>query len=74
LLLRNVNAPFGDAGNHHRHHQLLLFVSMLHLLGWPHRGFTTIVIAISHSAAAYVTVHGANRALGARIVLWKKPP
>jgi putrescine transport system permease protein len=36
--------------------QLLLFVSMLHLLGWPHRGFTTIVIAHICFCTAYVTV------------------
>src|SRR5450432_3125255 len=36
--------------------QLLLFVSMLHLLGWPHRGFTTIVIAHVAFCTAYVTV------------------
>jgi putrescine transport system permease protein len=36
--------------------QLLLFVSMLHLFGWPHRGFTTIVIAHIAFCTAYVTV------------------
>src|SRR5450432_1582748 len=36
--------------------QLLLFVSMLHLLGWPHRGFTTIVIAHVAFCTAYVTI------------------
>jgi putrescine transport system permease protein len=36
--------------------QLLLFISMLHLLGWPHRGFTTIAIAHIAFCTAYVTV------------------
>ena len=36
--------------------QLLLFVAMFHLFGWPHRGFITIVIAHVAFATAYVTV------------------
>jgi putrescine transport system permease protein len=36
--------------------QLLLFVSMLHVFGWPHRGFTTIVIAHIAFCTAYVTI------------------
>jgi putrescine transport system permease protein len=36
--------------------QLLLFVSMLQLLSWPHRGFTTIVLAHIAFCMAYVTV------------------
>jgi len=36
--------------------QLLLFVSMLQLFSWPHRGFTTIVIAHVAFCTAYVTV------------------
>jgi putrescine transport system permease protein len=36
--------------------QLLLFISMLHLLGWPHSGFTTIVIAHIAFCTAYVTI------------------
>jgi putrescine transport system permease protein len=36
--------------------QLLLFVSMLQMIGWPHRGFTTIVIAHIAFCTAYVTV------------------
>jgi putrescine transport system permease protein len=36
--------------------QLLLFVSMLHLFGWPHRGFITIVIAHIAFCTAYVTI------------------
>ena len=36
--------------------QLLLFVSMLQMFSWPHRGFTTIVIAHIAFCTAYVTV------------------
>ncbi len=36
--------------------QLLLFVSMLHMFSWPHRGFTTIVIAHIAFCTAYVTI------------------
>jgi putrescine transport system permease protein len=36
--------------------QLLLFVSMVQLLGWPHRGFTTIVLAHVVFCTAYVTI------------------
>jgi putrescine transport system permease protein len=45
--------------------QLLLFVSMLHLLGWPHRGFTTIVIAHIVFCTAYVTVTVRSRLIAA---------
>ena len=31
-------------------------VSLLHLIGWPHRGFTTIVIAHVTFCTAYVTI------------------
>ena len=49
--------------------QLLLFISMLQLFGWPHRGITTIVIAHIAFCTAYVTItvqsrlHGADRSL-----------
>ena len=36
--------------------QLLLFVSMFQLLGWPHRGFTTLVIAHVAFCTAYTTI------------------
>jgi len=36
--------------------QLLLFVSMVHVFGWPHRGFTTIVLAHITFCSAYVAV------------------
>ncbi|HXR18848.1 MAG TPA: ABC transporter permease subunit [Steroidobacteraceae bacterium] len=45
--------------------QLLLFVSMLQLLSWPHRGFTTIVIAHVAFCTAYVTVTVQSRLQGA---------
>ncbi|MBV8855086.1 MAG: ABC transporter permease subunit [Sinobacteraceae bacterium] len=45
--------------------QLLLFVSMLQTLGWPHRGFTTIVIAHVAFCTAYVTVTVQSRLTGA---------
>ena len=45
--------------------QLLLFVSMFHLFGWPHRGFITIVIAHVAFATAYVTVTVRSRLQGA---------
>ena len=36
--------------------QLLLFVSMVQLMGWPHRGLTTIVLAHVTFCTAYVTI------------------
>jgi putrescine transport system permease protein len=36
--------------------QLLLFVSMMQLISWPHRGFTTIVLSHITFCTAYVTV------------------
>jgi putrescine transport system permease protein len=36
--------------------QLLLFVSMVQLFGWPHRGFMTIVLAHAVFCTAYVTI------------------
>jgi putrescine transport system permease protein len=36
--------------------QLLLFVSMVHVFGWPHRGFTTIVLSHITFCSAYVAV------------------
>ena len=36
--------------------QLLLFVSMLQLIGWPSRGMTTIILAHVAFCTAYVTV------------------
>jgi putrescine transport system permease protein len=45
--------------------QLLLFVSMLEFISWPHRGFTTIVIAHIAFCTAYVTVTVQSRLRGA---------
>jgi putrescine transport system permease protein len=45
--------------------QLLLFVSMLQMFAWPHRGFTTIVIAHIAFCTAYVTVTVQSRLQGA---------
>src|SRR3979411_1483889 len=56
LLTGMVNAPLVMPEVITGITQLLLFVSMLHLLGWPHRGFTTIVIAHIAFCTAYVTV------------------
>jgi putrescine transport system permease protein len=56
LLTGMVNAPLVMPEIITGITQLLLFVSMLHLFGWPHRGFTTIVIAHVAFCTAYVTV------------------
>src|SRR3984893_1318085 len=56
LLTGMVNAPLVMPEIITGITQLLLFVSMLHLLGWPHRGFTTLVIAHIAFCSAYVTV------------------
>ncbi len=56
LLTGMVNAPLVMPEIITGITQLLLFVSMLHVLGWPHRGFTTIVIAHIAFCTAYVTI------------------
>ncbi len=56
LLTGMVNAPLVMPEIVTGITQLLLFVSMLHLFGWPHRGFTTIVIAHVAFCTAYVTI------------------
>jgi putrescine transport system permease protein len=56
LLTGMVNAPLVMPEVVTGITQLLLFVSMLHLFGWPHRGFTTIVIAHIAFCTAYATV------------------
>ena len=56
LLTGMVNAPLVMPEIITGITQLLLFVSMLHLVGWPHRGFTTIVIAHVAFCTAYVTI------------------
>src|SRR5580658_8784499 len=45
LLTGMVNAPLVMPEIITGITQLLLFISMLHIFGWPHRGFITIVIA-----------------------------
>src|SRR3979411_349300 len=45
LLAGMVNAPLVMPEIITGITQLLLFISMLHLFGWPHRGFTTLAIA-----------------------------
>ncbi len=56
LLTGMVNAPLVMPEIITGITQLLLFVSMLHLLSWPHRGFVTIVIAHIAFCTAYVTI------------------
>ena len=56
LLTVMVNAPLVMPEIINGITQLLLFVSMVQLLGWPHRGFTTIVISHITFCTAYVTV------------------
>jgi putrescine transport system permease protein len=56
LLTGMVNAPLVMPEIITGITQLLLFVSMLQLLGWPHRGFTTIVISHVTFCSAYVTI------------------
>jgi putrescine transport system permease protein len=56
LLTGMVNAPLVMPEIITGITQLLLFVWMLNTLGWPHRGFTTLVIAHIAFCSAYVTV------------------
>jgi putrescine transport system permease protein len=56
LLTGMVNAPLVMPEVITGITQLLLFVSMLQMFSWPHRGFTTIVIAHIAFCTAYVTV------------------
>ncbi len=56
LLTGMVNAPLVMPEIITGITQLLLFVAMLHLLAWPHRGFTTIVIAHIAFCTAYATI------------------
>jgi putrescine transport system permease protein len=69
LLTGMVNAPLVMPEIVTGITQLLLFISMLNLFGWPHRGFTTIVIAHIAFCTAYVTItvqsrlHGCDKSL-----------
>jgi putrescine transport system permease protein len=56
LLTGMVNAPLVMPEIITGITQLLLFVTMLNLFGWPHRGFTTIVLSHVAFCTAYVTI------------------
>ena len=56
LLTGMVNAPLVMPEIITGITQLLLFITMLHLFGWPHRGFTTIVLSHVAFCTAYVTI------------------
>jgi len=56
LLTALVNAPLVMPEIITGITQLLLFVSMLQMFGWPHRGFTTIVLSHIAFCSAYVTI------------------
>src|SRR6201996_4229546 len=56
LLTGMVNAPLVMPEIITGITQLLLFVSMLHMIGWPQRGFPTIVISHVVFCPAYATV------------------
>ena len=56
LLTGMVNAPLVMPEIITGITQLLLFVSMLQLIGWPSRGMTTIVLAHVAFCTAYVTI------------------
>jgi putrescine transport system permease protein len=56
LLTGMVNAPLVMPEIITGITQLLLFVSLVQLISWPHRGFITIVISHVTFCAAYVTI------------------
>jgi len=56
LLTAMVNAPLVMPEIITGITQLLLFVAMLQLFSWPHRGYTTLIIAHVAFCTAYVTV------------------
>ena len=56
LLVGMVNAPLVMPEIITGITQLLLFVSMVQMFSWPHRGFTTIVISHVAFCTAYATV------------------
>jgi putrescine transport system permease protein len=64
LLTGMVNAPLVMPEIVTGITQLLLFISMLRVFGWPHRGFTTIVIAHVAFCTAYVTITVQSRLYG----------
>jgi putrescine transport system permease protein len=69
LLTGMVNAPLVMPEIITGITQLLLFISMLHVVGWPHRGALTITIAHIAFCTSYVTItvqsrlHTADRTL-----------
>jgi putrescine transport system permease protein len=65
LLTGMVNAPLVMPEIITGITQLLLFVSMVQVFSWPHRGFTTIVISHVTFCTAYVTVTVQSRLLSA---------
>jgi putrescine transport system permease protein len=64
LLTGMVNAPLVMPEIVTGITQLLLFISMLHLFGWPHRGITTIAIAHIAFCTAYVAITVQSRLYG----------
>jgi putrescine transport system permease protein len=64
LLTGMVNAPLVMPEIVTGITQLLLFISMLQLFGWPHRGITTIVIAHIAFCTAYVAITVQSRLYG----------
>jgi len=65
LLTGMVNAPLVMPEIITGITQLLLFVSMVQLLGFPHRGFATLVLAHVAFCTAYVTITVQSRLQGA---------
>src|SRR5579871_5520397 len=65
LLTGMVNAPLVMPEIITGITQLLLFVSMVQLFSWPHRGFITIVISHVTFCTAYVTVTVQSRLVSA---------
>jgi putrescine transport system permease protein len=65
LLTGMVNAPLVMPEIITGITQLLLFVSMLQLFSWPHRGFTTIVLSHVTFCTAYVTITVQSRLVAA---------
>jgi len=65
LLTGMVNAPLVMPEIITGITQLLLFVSMVQLFSWPHRGFTTIVLSHITFCTAYVAITVQSRLQGA---------
>jgi putrescine transport system permease protein len=65
LMIGMVNAPLVMPEIITGITQLLLFVSMVQMFSWPHRGFTTIVISHVVFCTAYATITVQSRLLSA---------